>query len=194
VCLASVTKNSSYCKELSSQEKQNCYQNLVIVASSPKFCDQLGNAEMISTCYVHFVSQNFFASRNHLLNSSLCDKVLADSPEKRFCMAMTTGDISYCTYAQNECSVIKDKNPERCLSSASSTDREECYHALAMLNKDETLCASIQNTDMKDFCYLDFGNIGADTSACDKITNEMKKWQCYKNVAVNLQKESEKKL
>lgn len=186
VCLATLNKDDSFCQKVSETNRQYCYQNLVSASGKSSFCDKLNGPEEISSCYVHFVSTNYFISNLQAINQSMCDKVLKDQPEQELCLAMTTQDITACSPARIDCPAYVTKDLTLCSKSASKTDESECYHALAMLKQDSTLCERIDDTEAKDNCYRDYSRLSQDQMICNKILSPDQKDECLKNIALNI--------
>jgi hypothetical protein len=136
-------KSDSPCQKISQDNRQYCYQNLVSASGKANFCDNLDNPKEISVCYVHFVSANYFTSNLEDINQSMCDKVLRNQPEYDTYIAMTTQNASACNPASNDCLVFITKDISLCAKSVSKIDEGECYHALAMLNKNSRICEKI---------------------------------------------------
>ncbi len=188
VCLAAFKKDASFCQNVSEDSRQYCYQNLVSVSDSPSSCDQLNDPKEISSCYVHFVSTNYFISNLNAINPSMCDKVLKDQPEQALCLAMTTQDIAVCDPIRMDCQALITKDLSLCPQSASEKDKNECYHALAMLNKDSAICEKILTSEAKNDCYQDYSRLIKEEQFCDKISNSNQKDQCLENIAINISK------
>ncbi len=188
VCLAASKEDGSFCQKISQTNRQYCYQNLVSVSGKANFCDNLGNSEEISACYVHFVSTNYFISNLEVINQSMCDKVLRDQPEYDMCVAMTTQNPNACNPASNDCLAFITKDISLCAKSASKTDKGECYHALAMLNKNSQICKRIDSLEAKDDCYRDYSRLSTDETLCANISNSNQKNQCLSNIASNISK------
>ena len=189
VCLAVSKKDASFCQNVSGDSRQYCYQNLVSVSDNSSSCDQLNDPKEISSCYVHFVSTNFFISNLSAINQSMCDKVPKDQPEQAMCLAMTTQNAALCDPARVDCPAYISKDLALCPKSASKTDKAECYHALAMLNKDSTICEEIETAEAKDDCYRDYSRLIKDEQFCNKISDSNQKDQCLENIAVNIAKQ-----
>ena len=54
------------------------------------FCDTLNNPQEMSTCYIHFISTNYYISNLKVISKSCGDKVLKDQPEYQLCLATST--------------------------------------------------------------------------------------------------------
>jgi len=188
VCLAALKKDDSFCQKISRDNRQYCYQNLVSASGKASFCDNLGNPEEISACYVHFVSTNYFISNLSVINPSMCDKVLRDQPEHDMCMAMATQNASACNPASIDCRAYITKDISLCAKSASKTDEAECYHALAMLNKNSQICEKIDSLEAKGGCYRDYSRLSTDKTLCTNISNSNQRDQCLYNIAFNISK------
>lgn len=186
VCLAALNKDDSFCQKVSKTNLQYCYQNLVSASGKSDFCDKLNSSEEISSCYVHFVSSNYFVSNLEDIDQSMCDKVLRDQPEHELCLAMTTQDITACSPDRVDCPAYVTKDLTLCSKSASKTDEGECYHALAMLSKDSAICERIGSPNAKDDCYRDYSRLSQDQAFCDKILGPNQKDECLKNIALNI--------
>ncbi|GEM_PF-2104338 len=190
VCLAVFKKDASFCQDVSQNSRQYCYQNLVSVSGKASFCDQLTDPKEISSCYVHFVGSNYFVSNLSAINPLMCDKVLKDQPEHTLCQAMTTQNAAFCDPDRVDCPAYITKDLALCPKSASKTDEAECYHALAMLNKNSTTCEKIDAAEAKDDCYRDYSRLIKDEQFCNQIFNSNPKDQCLRNIAVNISKQS----
>lgn len=186
ICLATVKKNESFCQKLSKDHRQYCYQTLVSVVNSPSACDKLNSPQEISTCYLHFVSTNFFTSHLSVINQSMCERVLKNQPEHNLCLAMTTQNTVFCNPDQVDCRAFITKDLTLCPKSASKTDERECYHALAMLKRDSTICERINSAEAKDDCYQDYSRLSQDQMFCNNISDGNHKDQCLKNIALNI--------
>jgi len=186
ICLAALKKDDSFCQKISRDNRQYCYQNLVSASGQASFCDNLGNPEEISACYVHFVSTNYFVSNLSVINPSMCDKVLRDQPEHDMCMAMATQNAGACNPASIDCRAYITKDISLCAKSASKTDEGECYHALAMLNKNSQICEKIDSLEAKGDCYQDYSRLSTDEALCANISNSNQRDQCLYNIAFNI--------
>lgn len=189
ICLASFTKDDSFCQKVSSENQQYCYQNFVSTAENPAACDKLNDPQEVSSCYVHFVSTNYFISNLSVINPSMCDKVLKDQPEHDMCLVMTTQNAAVCNPARIDCPAYITKDLSFCPKSTSEEDKNECYHALAMLKGDSAICESIDASEAKDDCYQDYSHLIKDEQFCDKISNSNQKDQCLENIAINIAKQ-----
>lgn len=188
VCLAALKRDDSFCQKTPQNNRQYCYQNLVSASGKADFCDNLSNPEEISSCYVHFVSINYFISNIGAINKSMCDKVLKDRPEHDMCLAMTTQNANACNPASIDCMAYITKDISLCAKSASKTDEGECYHVLAMLNKNSRICEKIDSLEAKDDCYRDYSRLSTDETLCANIFNSNQKDQCLSNIAFNISK------
>ena len=188
VCLASFKKDASFCQNVFEDNRQYCYQNLVSISGNANSCDQLSDPKEISSCYVHFVSTNYFISNLSVINQSMCDKVLKDQPEHDMCLAMTTQNAAFCNPARVDCPAYITKDLTLCPQSTSETDKNECYHALAMLKKDSAICENVGISEAKDECYQDYSHLSQEQTLCDNISNSNQKDQCLENIAINISK------
>lgn len=189
VCLAAFKKDASFCQNVSEGSRQYCYQNLVSAADNVSDCDQLSDPKEISSCYVHFISTNYFISNLSAINSSMCDKVLKDQPEHDMCLTMTTQNAAACNSARVDCPAYISKDLTLCPKSASKTDEAECYHALAMLKKDSTICEKIETAEAKNDCYQDYSHLTKDEQFCNQISDSNQKDRCLENIAINIAKQ-----
>ncbi|MDP3988240.1 MAG: hypothetical protein Q8P80_03795 [Candidatus Levybacteria bacterium] len=186
VCLAASKKDNSFCQNVSGGNRQYCYQNLVDISGNSTFCDKLDSPQEISTCYVHFISTNYYISNLKVINQSICDKVLKDQPEHQLCLAMATQSTAPCSLDRVDCQALITKDLTLCSKSTSRIDEGECYHNLAMLRKDSSICKRTGSTETKDDCYRDYSRLSRDQTFCDKISNSNQKDRCLANVALNI--------
>lgn len=188
ICLALIKKDESFCLKAPKGRRQYCFQSLVSLVNSPSACDKLNSPAEVSTCYVHFVSTNFFSSNLSVINQLMCERISKDQPEHNLCLAMTTQNAAFCNPAQNDCLAFITKDLLLCPKSTSKTDEAECYHTLAMLKKDISICERIDNSDAKDDCYRDYSRLSEDLTLCENISGSNQKDQCLENIAVNISK------
>ncbi len=186
VCLAAAKEDNSFCQNVSKGNRQYCYQNLVAISGNSTFCDKLDSPQEISTCYVHFISTNYYLANLKVINQSMCDKVLKDQPEHQLCLAMATQSATPCGQERVDCQALITKDLILCSKSASRIDKDECYHNLAMLKKDSSICERTGSTETKDDCYRDYSRLSLDQTFCDKISNSNQKDQCLVNIALNI--------
>lgn len=186
ICLAELKKDATFCQKLPLDSRQYCYQNLVLAANNPSFCDELTSTEAITTCYIHFVSSNYFSSNLTVLKADYCQRIPENKPEKSLCEAMVNQDEKYCQKDQTDCLAHITKNIQLCNQTASQTDKNECYHSIAMTTVNSSLCNKIQDQEPKDDCWKDFSRISKDETTCLNIKSQELKAQCYKNIAKNL--------
>lgn len=186
VCLAVLKNDGSYCQNVPKNNRLYCYQNLVSNTDRPDSCGKLESPEEVSSCYVHFVSANYFLSNLSVINQPMCEKVLHDQPEHDLCLAMTTQNAAVCERARTDCLAYINKDISLCAKSPSKIDEGECYHALAMLKNDSAICERIDNNEAQDDCYRDYSQLSADQTLCNKISNTNQKDQCLANIAINL--------
>lgn len=186
ICLAELKKDSTFCQKLPPDSSRHCYQNLVLAIGKPNSCEELGSTDDIAACYVHFISSNYFASNLTVLKADYCQKIPKSMPERSLCEAMVNQDEKYCLKDQVDCLAHITKNIRLCNQTASQTDKNECYHSIAMTTKNSSLCNKIQEQGPKDDCWLDFSRISNDETICLNIKNQEQKAQCFKNIAKNL--------
>mgnify|MGYP001610078688 CR=1 FL=1 len=186
ICLAASKEDHSFCQNVAGGNRQYCYQNLVVISGNSTFCDTLNNPQEMSTCYIHFISTNYYISNLKVISKSMCDKVLKDQPEYQLCLAMTTQSTAPCSLNRVDCQALITKDLTLCSKSASKTDEGECYHNLAMLKKDSSICERIESLETKDDCYRDYSRLSRDQTFCDKISNSNQKDQCFANIALNI--------
>jgi len=186
ICLAASKEDNSFCQNVSRGNRQYCYQNLIDISGNSTFCDKLDSPQEISTCYVHFISTNYYISNLRVINKSMCDKVMKNQPEHQLCLAMVTQSTTHCSSDRVDCRALITKDLTLCSKSASKIDEDECYHNLAMLKKDSSICERIGSTETKDDCYRDYSRLSRDQTFCDRILNSNQKDQCLTNIAVNI--------
>ena len=132
--MALKTKDVSYCQKV--EDRDFCIANIKKDTST---CNTREPSE-ISTCQAYV-----------LKDSSLCTQT------DFYCLAYTTGDITYCTNLQEElaaeCTAVATLNAEYYVSKDRETQcRDEGFLVSAVMTGDNSYCERIKSQEIKEEC------------------------------------------
>ena len=129
ICIIGVAgkyENSSICKEVSRDQRQNCYKLIAEVKDDPSLCEEAES--MADQCYGDYASDK--------KDSSICAKI-SDINYRDSCydrLANQMGDAALCDKITN------------------ANQKDNCVFSMAMRFGDSSYCNNIRNNDQKQNC------------------------------------------
>ena len=134
LCITGVAakfSDSDICKEVSRDQRLNCYTIVAEVLGDPEICKK-ADSSMVDQCFNQYASEK--------KDKSVCEKIVETSSKDR-------------CYEQLANSLV---DPELCEKIREVYMSGNCYSNIAMRLGDSSYCEKITNADRKQSCLMNF--------------------------------------